>query len=92
MNQVCVFDKEKDIREVRPGLACDIAVAQETGAIIDASVTDEYNGFTDTDQIGTILRNVFDETDALRALAKQTGFVPKSDIGNDVQGDQTANE
>lgn len=77
MIQVCKFNKDTDLQETRPGLACDISVAIEKGAIVDVGTCDEYNGFSQPDQVGSIVRDVFTQIDRMRDLAKvATSGVP----------------
>lgn len=73
MIQDCKFDESVDIQETRPGLSCDISTAKETGAILDIGVCDEYNGFSDPEQVGTVIRDIFTQMDNFRQLAKQHG-------------------
>lgn len=73
MIQECKFNELTDIQETRPGLACDISKAKETGQIIDVGMTDEYNGFSDPSQVGELVRDVFTQVDHLRELARVHG-------------------
>lgn len=88
MLQECKFDKNRDIRETRPGLSTDIDSAMSTGAIVDMGIVDEYNGFMDTEQIGSIVRNVFDEIDAIRAGAMEAGIEMPGFMPVEVQPDK----
>lgn len=68
MRQICRFDKNRDIKPVKPSMATDIAKAIETGEVLDSATADEYNKY-DVDDIGERVRDNFDAVAAGNRLS-----------------------
>lgn len=59
MRQNCKFNKERDLKEVVPGLAVDIQQAIETGVVLDTGVIEQHNDIQDPTSIVTRVRDTF---------------------------------
>lgn len=67
MYQTCNFDENKDIMEVRCGLAIDIANAIETGTVLDSGSAPNFNDIDDVSSIRGRMSDVFEVLDAQKS-------------------------
>lgn len=68
MKQICKFDKNRDLKEVVPGLAPNLKIAMQEHVVLDTGISPEYNNIDDPANIIGRVRDVFDAVEAQRAL------------------------
>lgn len=59
MIQNCKFCKERDLKQVVPGLSVDIQQAIDTGVVLDTGVIEAHNDIQDPTSIVTRVRDTF---------------------------------
>ena len=69
MKQICRFNKNRDLKEVVPGLTPNLKIAMQEHVVLDTGITPEYNNIDDPANIVGRVRDVFDAVEAQRALA-----------------------
>lgn len=69
MEQVCKFNKAKDIQEFQRGLSPDIDLAIHSGVIPDTTAETSYNGL-EGDDIGRRIGENFDVIEYDRAFSR----------------------
>lgn len=68
MKQICKFNKDRDLKEVVPGLAPNLKIAMSEHVVLDTGVSPDYNNIDDPANIVGRVRDVFDAVEAQRAL------------------------
>lgn len=69
MKQICNYNKERDLKEVVPGLTPNLKIAMQEHVVLDTGISPEYNNIDDPANIIGRVRDVFDAVEAQRALA-----------------------
>lgn len=75
MKQICKYNKNRDLKEVVPGLTPNLKIAMQEHVVLDTGITPEYNNIDDPANIVGRVRDVFDAVEAQRAMlssAKQS--------------------
>lgn len=72
MKQKCKINKVRDLGYTIPDLAIDIAEAVETGVVKKTEVSvSQYNMIQDTDEVGSVITDVFSGIEASRSIDNQ---------------------
>lgn len=83
----CKFDKDKDFGQVVPDLAMSVAMAVQTGVIMDSASNAPYNEVESTAEVGNYLHDAIDIAMASKklGLAMQSSAPTSTDINDIVQ-------
>lgn len=69
MYQICRFNKDRDLKEVVPGLTPNLKIAMKEHVVLDTGISPEYNNIDDPANIVGRVRDVFDAIEAQRSIA-----------------------
>lgn len=84
MNQVCSFDKRRDLGVVIHGLSPDINNMIETGTVPDSEAEIVHNQLSSLEEVGSRVSDKFEAIMLQRSFLAQTKH-GKDDNGNDVE-------
>lgn len=74
MKQICKFNSKRDIQQSVPGLSQSIAMALETGVVLDTGIDSQYNEIENPTNIWGRVTDVFQAIDAQK-IALQSGKI-----------------
>lgn len=69
MRQKCKFNKDRDLKEIVPGLTPNLRIAMQEHVVLDTGISPEYNNIEDPANIVGRVRDVFDAIEAQRSIA-----------------------
>lgn len=89
MRQICKFNKDRDLKEVVPGLAPNLKIAMQEHVVLDTGVSPEYNNIDDPVNIIGRVRDVFDAIEAQRSIVSSMNQQSASNSNQSVESGKT---